>query len=91
MVTVTFADGLVANRNMLKILPDMRLLILSVFAAAMMAELGDVNQHARAVMTLAGLHARQGRYDTARDMLENDDDLKVQKGSQTVTMTPTWY
>jgi tetratricopeptide (TPR) repeat protein len=36
-----------------------------------MAELGDVNQHARAVMTLAGLHARQGRYHTARDMLEN--------------------
>lgn len=38
-------------------------------AAESMRELGDPNQHARAVMALASLRARQGQHETAAEML----------------------
>ncbi|RSD13971.1 tetratricopeptide repeat protein [Amycolatopsis eburnea] len=38
-------------------------------AARTMAEVGDANQHARAVTALARLHDRNGRYDEARNRL----------------------
>jgi len=44
-------------------------------AADAMAQLGDTNQHARAVMTLARLRSRQGRHDVAKKMLS--DALEV--------------